>query len=207
MASRSVLELAASQVGAFSIGEILERVEASLDALQSRARDLPERHRSLRAAIDGSVQDLGEDVRRFFGQLSVFRGGWSREAAEALDPLARERLETLRNRSFAQCHRGRFRPALEHAGASARLRERPSLAGGTDSGGTALHGEFFAAYVPRSATKVDALERERDKRPRRHQPGPCGSLPRSRFSWPTTCASSSIFAAHSPRAATWRAPL
>ena len=155
------LELAASQVGAFSVGEILERVEASLDALQSRARDLPERHRSLRAAIDGSVQDLGEDVRRFFGQLSLFRGGWSREAAEALDPLARERLETLRNRSLLSVAEDDFglrwsmlEPLRDYASALLSPEER-ILA-------ERLHGEFFAAYVPRSATKVDALERERD---------------------------------------------
>ena len=46
------------------------------------ARDLPERQRTLRGAIDWSHDLLGEDERVFFRRASVFVGGFALEAAE-----------------------------------------------------------------------------------------------------------------------------
>ena len=44
-------------------------------------RDVPERHRSLRAAFDHSWRLLTDEQRRCFRQLSAFRGAFTREAA------------------------------------------------------------------------------------------------------------------------------
>ncbi len=53
-----------------------------MDLSALAARDLPERHRSLRAVFDHSWRLLAPDAQRLFSRLSVFQGGFSREAAE-----------------------------------------------------------------------------------------------------------------------------
>src|SRR5213075_879532 len=47
-------------------------------------RDMPERHRSLRAAIDHSWRLLTDEQRSAFSRLSVFRGSFDRSAAVAV---------------------------------------------------------------------------------------------------------------------------
>jgi predicted ATPase/DNA-binding SARP family transcriptional activator len=76
------LELAAARVQVISPAQMLAHRERLFDLLVSRRRDLPERHRTLRAAMQWSYELLTPDLQRFFARLSVFRGGWTREAAE-----------------------------------------------------------------------------------------------------------------------------
>jgi predicted ATPase/DNA-binding SARP family transcriptional activator len=76
------IELAASRVLALPPAQMLARLRDRFDFLVSRRRDLPERHRTMRAAIDWSYQLLSPELQRFFAQLSVFRGGCTLEAAE-----------------------------------------------------------------------------------------------------------------------------
>jgi predicted ATPase/DNA-binding SARP family transcriptional activator/predicted negative regulator of RcsB-dependent stress response len=75
------IELAASLVRILPCAEIAAELERSLGFLQHSHRDLPERHRSLRAVFDHSWKLLGADEQRALRQLAVFRGGFSREAA------------------------------------------------------------------------------------------------------------------------------
>lgn len=77
------IELAAARVRLLSPSQILERLARSLD-LAGGARDVPERQRTLRGAIDWSHDLLGEPERRLFRRLAVFAGGWIVEAAEAV---------------------------------------------------------------------------------------------------------------------------
>src|SRR5207248_1764923 len=76
---------------------ILEQVSANrLDFLASRRRDVDSRHRTLRATMDWSYRLLPEAGQRFLAQLSVFRGGWTLDAAEAVCQVEREEaLESL----------------------------------------------------------------------------------------------------------------
>ena len=78
------LELAAAWAATLSPAQILTRLERGLELLSSSRTDLPPRHRTLRAAIDGSYRLLTPELQHFFVQLSVFRGGWTLEAAEAV---------------------------------------------------------------------------------------------------------------------------
>ena len=75
------IELAAARVRLLSPALILERLTSSLD-LSSGSRDMPERQRTLRGAIDWSHELLSEPERRLFRRLSVFAGGWTAELAE-----------------------------------------------------------------------------------------------------------------------------
>jgi predicted ATPase len=65
-----------------SCEEIAEEIERSLEFLTTSLRDLPARHRSLRAVFDHSWRLLGPEEQRVLRRLAVFRGGFSRDAAE-----------------------------------------------------------------------------------------------------------------------------
>jgi predicted ATPase/class 3 adenylate cyclase len=77
------VELAAARTRLLSPAQILERLGRSLD-LAGTARDLPERQRTLRGAIDWSHELLSEPEQRLFRRLGVFAGGWTVEAAMAV---------------------------------------------------------------------------------------------------------------------------
>ena len=78
------IELAAARASVLSPAAILARLENRLSLLTSSMRDVPDRQRTLRAAIEWSCDLLDEDARRLFARLSVFAGGFTLEAAEAL---------------------------------------------------------------------------------------------------------------------------
>lgn len=78
------IELAAARTHALSIGQLLELLARPLDLLESRSADIPERHRTLRNAIAWSERLLPPDLRQVFAALSVFRGGWTLAAVEAV---------------------------------------------------------------------------------------------------------------------------
>ncbi len=83
------IELAAARAKLFPPKELLKRlVEAdeysSLHLLARGPRDAPERHRTLRAAMDWSYELLNEDEQRLLQILSVFAGGFTFPAAEAV---------------------------------------------------------------------------------------------------------------------------
>ncbi len=76
------IELAAAWVRVLSCQAIAQEIERNLDFLVTTARDVPERHRSLRAAFDHSWTLLSAEEQRALRELSVFRGGFNRLAAE-----------------------------------------------------------------------------------------------------------------------------
>jgi predicted ATPase/class 3 adenylate cyclase len=78
------IELAAARVKLLAPEQILERLEQQLGILTSTARDLPDRQRTLRGAIAWSCDLLDEPQRQLLARLSVFRGGWDLDAAEAV---------------------------------------------------------------------------------------------------------------------------
>jgi len=78
------LELAAAWVRKLSCAEIAQEIEHSLNLLTTPWRNVPERHRSIRAAFDYSWNLLTDEERQAFRQVAVFRGGFRREAAEAV---------------------------------------------------------------------------------------------------------------------------
>ena len=76
------LELAATWVRVMSVKEIVQEIERSVDFLTTTARDMPQRHRSIRAVFDYSWSLLSADEQRILRHLAVFSGGFTREAAE-----------------------------------------------------------------------------------------------------------------------------
>jgi predicted ATPase len=92
--------LAAAWVEMLTPVEIAAEIEQSLDFLATDRRDLPERQRSLRAIFDYAWHSLGAREQAIFGQLSVFRGGFTREAAEVVTGASLRELMALVNKSL-----------------------------------------------------------------------------------------------------------
>lgn len=76
------IELVAAALRSLPLAQIERHIRSDLDGLASTLRDLPARHRSMRAVFEHSWRLLSERERALFCRLAVFRGGWSLEAAE-----------------------------------------------------------------------------------------------------------------------------
>jgi non-specific serine/threonine protein kinase len=78
------LELAGSRMRVLTLDALAQRLEQRLPLLTGGTRDAPERQRTLEATIAWSHELLDPDGRRLFARLSIFSGGWTLEAAEAV---------------------------------------------------------------------------------------------------------------------------
>jgi predicted ATPase/DNA-binding XRE family transcriptional regulator len=76
------LELAAARVSLLGPVALLARLDQALEA--GGARDLPERQQTMRATLRWSYELLSEEEKVLFRRLSVFAGGFTMEAAEAV---------------------------------------------------------------------------------------------------------------------------
>jgi predicted ATPase/class 3 adenylate cyclase len=92
--------LAAAWVDMLSIGEIAVEIRKSVDFLETEMRDVPLRQRSIRAVFDYSWDLLSEQERDTFTALSVFRGGFSRDAAEVVASASLRNLASLASKSL-----------------------------------------------------------------------------------------------------------
>ncbi len=94
------VELAAAQTSLLSPLEICSEMEKGLDFLRTPLRDVPEKHRSLRAAFDSTWQLLTEEERDTFAKLSVFRSGFDRGAAWEVAGAGLPKLSALLDQSL-----------------------------------------------------------------------------------------------------------
>jgi predicted ATPase/DNA-binding SARP family transcriptional activator/DNA-binding CsgD family transcriptional regulator len=78
------IELVAARMDVLVAGQIAERLDRALGILRSDSRAADPRHQTLRATLSWSFEFLGEPEQSLFGRLSVFVGGFSLEAAEAV---------------------------------------------------------------------------------------------------------------------------
>jgi len=69
------IELAAARMRLLTPHDLAERLDRTLPVLTGGARDLPDRHRSLRAAVESSVGLVGPDAATVFTWLGAFAGG------------------------------------------------------------------------------------------------------------------------------------
>ncbi|RPI30295.1 MAG: tetratricopeptide repeat protein, partial [Chloroflexota bacterium] len=92
------IELAAARIKLMPPRAMLARLENRLEFLTGGARDLPARQQTLRNTISWSYDLLNEDEQNLFRRLSVFTGGCTLEAVEAVagdDPAHTSRLDLL----------------------------------------------------------------------------------------------------------------
>lgn len=96
------LELAAAWVSMLSMEEIAEEIASNLDFLTSRMRNIPERHRSLKAVFAHSWKLLSAEEKQVLCRLAVFRGGFQRQAAEQVAGASLPVLQSLLSKSLME---------------------------------------------------------------------------------------------------------
>jgi predicted ATPase/DNA-binding CsgD family transcriptional regulator len=89
------IELAAARIRLLSPRAMLARLDRRLDLLKGGARDLPERQKTLERTLDWSYDLLDPAEQKLFRRFSVFAGGCTLEAAEAVCDPGGEVLEGL----------------------------------------------------------------------------------------------------------------
>src|SRR3954453_21237487 len=163
------IELAASWVSVLSGAEIADEIEANIDFLATSMRDVPERHRSLRAAIDQSWRLLTDEQRSAFSRLSVFRGSFDRTAAIAVTGADLRLLSELVAKSLLR--RPDFGRFELHELLRQYAAEQLTASPGEEAAARERHARHYAAMLlerriallgPELASAPDELRRELD---------------------------------------------
>ncbi|HEU5206843.1 MAG TPA: tetratricopeptide repeat protein, partial [Gaiellaceae bacterium] len=162
------IELVAARVKLLPLATIAERVETCLAFVASSRRDLPERQRTLRGAIEWSYELLDAVERALFARLAVFRGGWTLEAAEIVCTADLDALASLLDKSLL------VRGADDRFSMLSTIREyaRERLAESADADALASkHADYFYDVIleaessfdgPEQVDALERLEREHD---------------------------------------------
>jgi predicted ATPase/class 3 adenylate cyclase len=137
--------LAASWTSTLNCDSILREVRSNLHFLESGLRDVPERHRSIQAVFEQSWKLLNREEQSIFKRLSIFRGGFDREAAEEIAVASLRVLAALVDKSLL--HRepnGRYQiHELLRQYASDKLEESPEGADHVRN----LHCAYYSDYL------------------------------------------------------------
>ena len=152
------IELAAARLRSLSIQEIAARLEDRFRLLTTGDRTLP-RHQTLQAALDWSYDLLDTAERSCLRHLSVFAGGWTLDAAEAVTGEALDALTSLVDRSFVvhkerETGQRRYR-LLETVRAYAREKLRES---GEWEGICLRHRDYFLTFAEEARPKLRGAE-------------------------------------------------
>ena len=97
------LELAAARMRRLSLDAVLSHMDNRLGLLVGGSKNMPERHQTLRSALEWSEGLLKGADRRVFHILGVFVGGWTVEAAKQvsqMDQDADDLLDRLADKSL-----------------------------------------------------------------------------------------------------------
>jgi len=149
------LELAATWVRKLSCHEIAQEIENNMDFLTVNARDLPQRHHSIRAVFDYSWKLLSEEEQDVMMRLEVFRGGFTREAAEKVAGATLPLLSFLIDKSLVR-RSGDKRYNL-HELVRQYAREKLSASGVLEETRN-RHLDFFLSLAEESASKLRGKE-------------------------------------------------
>lgn len=104
------IELAAASLGWLMVDEILPALTSNLHLLNTTRRDLPPRQRTLHAVFDYTWQLLAPREQTLLAQISIFRGGFTRQAAEMVLNGAASGLYNLQHHALlSRNETGRFR--------------------------------------------------------------------------------------------------
>lgn len=96
------IELAAAWVATLTLDEIATELKAGIDLLESEARNIPARHRSMRATYTLSWEQLQPQEQAVQQALAVFRSGFTHEASVQVAGATRRVLQSLIDHSLLQ---------------------------------------------------------------------------------------------------------
>ena len=156
------IELAMAWLELLPPEEIAREISNSLDFLESNAVDIPDRQRSMRAVFETSWILLGSDEQQAFQRLCVFKGSFSRQAAQLVSGASIQTLLSLANKSWIQQgESGRYalHEALRQYGLE-RLHAHPEEWHETKN----RHAEYFSKFIQeqgqvlRTEKQIQALQ-------------------------------------------------
>ena len=179
------IELAAARIRLLSPAAMAQRLGDRLDLGAGGGRDLPERQRTLRGAIDWSHELLDPEDRRLFARLGVFAGGGPIEMADAvcgiegderpldvfggIERLAEQSLLAIGEDAHGDTRftmletiREYALEKLEERGETGALRERHATAFLAFAATTGEPGATTAEASKAQALRLDRLEDEHD---------------------------------------------
>jgi non-specific serine/threonine protein kinase len=87
------IEFAAARCRLLSPSAILKKLESRLQLLTSGSKDLPERRKTMRGAIEWSYDLLTENEKMIFRRLAIFNGGFTIDAVESVITLEKDNLK------------------------------------------------------------------------------------------------------------------
>lgn len=103
------IELAAAGITVCSLRDIIKDIKHNFDILSTFLRNVPERHRSVRAIFEQSWNLLTKQEQQVFARLSVFQGGFERQGAQQVAKSSLPILTTLIHKSLLRHDtRGRY---------------------------------------------------------------------------------------------------
>ncbi|KPK72234.1 hypothetical protein AMJ87_05260 [candidate division WOR_3 bacterium SM23_60] len=139
------VELASAWMSVLSCEEIFEEIKQNIDFLATSMRDVPERHKSMRAVFEHSWNLLPEEEKKVFMKMSVFRGGFQKDAARKTTQASLLHLSSLVNKSLLQHYpSGRYAVhELLRQYAEEKLGEVPEEKDKVRD----LHSEFYAEFL------------------------------------------------------------
>jgi predicted ATPase/DNA-binding XRE family transcriptional regulator len=94
------IELAAAWTRTLTCAEIAREIQSNVNFLTTSSRDTTERHRSIRATFDHSWKLLSTEEQTVLQRLSIFKGGFTREAAEYVAGATLSLLSALVSKSL-----------------------------------------------------------------------------------------------------------
>jgi predicted ATPase/DNA-binding SARP family transcriptional activator len=151
------IELAAALLDRQTPAQLLAQVEQSLDQLAATMRDIPARHRSLRAVFDYSWALLTPAQQTTLARLALFHGGFTPAAAESVAQAAPAMLAELAAKSLV-------RAGADGPGASGRyslhevIRQYALERLDNSAAAAADHAAYFAAQLEQAAEALRGPE-------------------------------------------------
>jgi predicted ATPase/Flp pilus assembly protein TadD len=139
------IEIASSWVRTLTCKEIAQEIEKNYDFLVTSMRDIPERHRSLRAVFEYSWNLITDREKDILKKLSVFRGGFTRHAAESLTSATLADLASLTDKSLLfREPMGRYRMfGILRQYAAEKLAEDASIVQEMED----THAEYYSTFM------------------------------------------------------------
>lgn len=146
------IELAAAWTRMLSCDEIAKEIQQNLDFLASSHRDVLERHQSVKAVFEHSWRLLSNEEKTVFKKLSIFSGGFKRDAADIVAGASSPVLSALVDKSLIRSNlRGRYEMhELLHQYAAGKLAQSSDEITHTRK----LHAQYYADFLKKKESAL-----------------------------------------------------
>jgi DNA-binding SARP family transcriptional activator/predicted ATPase len=156
------IELAAAWVTTIPCKDIADEIDKDLDFLEARTHAVDDRHRSLKSVFEYSWNHVSEAARATLQKLSVFRGGFTRHAAEQVAGASLPILASLADMALIRLRdSGRYdMHELLRQFAEAKLELQPNAHQAGERAHALYYADMLAALEPalKGARQFEALD-------------------------------------------------